>query len=190
MSVLWAACCIRAVVLPDSRTISSGAAAGINDVSRIDSSCKASGFCSLETQPSHYVGPIRSNLELKAALTALAYKNEIILTTESRTDPAAQFVSSFQKAGYGHVLVMTDSEPMCKHLATVFQKLGCGWVPFPSLYDDALSGMFQLVSQYPKLLMGARIIRHGYNVMIMDSGEAITNLQPALHIQCFLCLDK
>lgn len=138
----------------------------------IEPVCRASGYCSLESNPSHYIGPVRSNLELKAALTALAFKKEIILTTESRLDPAAQFVSNFQKAGYGHLLVMTDSDAVCKHLAPVFEQLGCGWCPAPALYDEALSGMFPLNSQYPKLFMGARIIRHGYNVMMVDSGEA------------------
>lgn len=135
--------------------------------------CRASGYCSLEVQSSLYVGPLRSNLELKAALRALAFRREIILTTENRIDPAAQFISQFQNAGYGHALMMTDSEQLCKHLATLFRQLGCGWSPIPSLYDEALSFMFRLESQYPKLFMAARIIRHGYNVMITDSGKAM-----------------
>lgn len=132
--------------------------------------CRQSGMCSLESQPSHYIGPLQTNLELKVALKALAYKNEIIMTTESRAEVGAQYFSNFQRAGYGHILMMTEFEPLCRHLATVFTKLGCGWYPEPTLRDEELSRMFHLNSQYPKLMLGARIIRHGYNVMIMDSG--------------------
>lgn len=39
--------------------------------------CHASGYCSLDEQPSHYIGPLRSNLQLRAALTALAYKKVV-----------------------------------------------------------------------------------------------------------------
>ncbi|MEW5300367.1 MAG: hypothetical protein WDW36_003303 [Sanguina aurantia] len=132
-------------------------------------------MCSLESQPSHYIGPLQTNLELKAALQALAYKKEIIMTTESRAEVGAQYFSNFQRAGYGHILMMTEFEPLCRHLATVFTKLGCGWYPEPTLRDPALSKMFHLNSQYPKLMLGARIIRHGYNVMIMDSDTIIAN---------------
>lgn len=162
-----------AVDIPTRVKITGGLTAGTHSMVDIDTACKASGYCSLETSPSHYVGPLRSNLELKAALRGLGFKKEIILTSESRMDPAAQFFASFQRAGYGHVLMMTESELMCSHLASVFLKIGCGWNPAPSLYDDKLSNMFPLKSQYPKLFMGARIIRHGYNVMIVDSGKAV-----------------
>lgn len=134
--------------------------------------CKAGGYCSLGLQPSHYVGPISSNLELKAALLALHFRKEIILTSETRADPAAQFLASYQKAGYGHVLMMTDSEPLCRHLSTVFSQLGCGWYIAPTGYDPMVSSVFNLEStRYPKMFLGARIIRHGYNVLITDSGE-------------------
>lgn len=36
--------------------------------------CKKSGFCSLGLQPSHYIGPLQSNVDLKAALEALAFR--------------------------------------------------------------------------------------------------------------------
>lgn len=137
--------------------------------------CKASGYCSLETQKSYFIGSIRSNNELKAALSALAFKNEMILTAESRTDPAAQFLSNFQKAGYGHVLLVSQTETLCNHMATVFTKLGCGWCKDPSLYNVELSKMFKSTkSMYTKYFIGARIIRLGYNVMIIDSGEVHT----------------
>lgn len=144
--------------------------------------CKASGYCSLELQGGHYVGPLRSNLELKAALSALAFRNEIILTSESRIDSAAQFVSNFQTAGYGHALILTDSVRMCHHLTTLFDKIGCGWCPEPTLYDEGLSKMFDLYSQYPKVWMGARMIRQGYNVMVIDTGESLY-----LVVQHMLC---
>lgn len=93
------------------------------------------------------------------------------MTTDSRVESAAQFLSSFQKAGYGHVLVMMEFEPSCSRLATAFQKLGCGWCTPPAFRDKYLSSIFPFNSQYPKLFLGARIIRMGYNVMITDSGE-------------------
>ena len=63
--------------------------------------CDASGYCSLSLQPSHYVGPIEINRDLRQALQALAFRNEIIIAIENRPDYAAQFIANFQKAGCG-----------------------------------------------------------------------------------------
>lgn len=58
--------------------------------------CETSGMCSLELNPSHYYGPVGSNIELKQALRVLAFKNEIIVMMEFRAASAAQFLSNFQ----------------------------------------------------------------------------------------------
>lgn len=139
--------------------------------------CWTSGYCSLKLNPSHFIGPLSSNIELKAALSSLAYKNEIILMMEFRADSAAQFLANFRKAGYGHILVLTNAEGVCRHLERVFAHLGCGWFPTPVFVNNAeLSEMFTLergVLQvlYIKQWFGLRIIRMGYNVMMIDSGE-------------------
>lgn len=138
--------------------------------------CSASEYCSLRAAPSQFIGPVGNNLELKSAVSALAYKNEIIIVLEFRVDPAAQFLASYQAAGYGHVMVLTDSEHLCRSLETVFSQLGCGWYPTPVFpQDPELSSMFSNTGLgqklYLKLWFAARIIRMGYNILMADSGK-------------------
>lgn len=67
----------------------------INDV-LMPHACAMSGMCSLHQNNSYFVGPVRSNTQLRFALTTLAYKNEIIIALEFRAASAVQFLISFQ----------------------------------------------------------------------------------------------
>lgn len=74
------------------------------------------------------------------------------------------------------MLVLTDSEILCTHLMKVFFQLGCGWYGNSAFLDPVISNMFErssiLQAMYMKQWYGARIVRMGYNVMLIDSGTS------------------
>ena len=131
--------------------------------------CEASGYCSLTLQPSKYIGSIQTNKQLKLALTTLAFKNEVIITMETRPDAATQIIANLQHAGYGHTLLIARNIRLCLRIAQIFPQYGCGWYDHP--LDQRLAAVGKDLNMYFKFLAGVRAVRMGYNVMLLDSGD-------------------
>jgi hypothetical protein len=65
---------------------------------------------------------------LRAALQARSFKNNIIISVDSRVEITATFLHRMHQEGYGQLLLVGPSEAYCQGLVQLFGDLvGCGW---------------------------------------------------------------
>eukprot|EP00198_Chlamydomonas_reinhardtii_P005531 XP_001694867.1 predicted protein [Chlamydomonas reinhardtii] len=88
---------------------------------------KDTGSCSLQkTLP--FVGPISTWDDVRAMLKARSHNSEIIITTETRIDQAAQWSWRQLRMGYAHTVVIMRGEHSCKALRAILGAYtGCVW---------------------------------------------------------------
>jgi hypothetical protein len=73
----------------------------------------AGGYCSIGVvEP--YFGDVTSHEALAAAVKSVSFRNEIILMAETCMTHIGDVRSDLEAAGYGHVLILSDSEHTCK----------------------------------------------------------------------------
>ena len=66
--------------------------------------CVRSNYACSRGKVKSWIGPLESVKDMKAALSSLAYKKEIIISEETRLDYAAAWVHRVQQAGFDHVV--------------------------------------------------------------------------------------
>ncbi|KAG2499408.1 hypothetical protein HYH03_002982 [Edaphochlamys debaryana] len=133
-----------------------------------------------------YLGPLDTAAQLRAALSATAYRNELIVFSDTRIADAAQALSRLRGGGgggYGHVLCVMPEPGDCSRLDRALTPwapqqgpLSCGTYatrdesgePYPSgfRYLARPSGM---VAWWRKWFTVARSVALGYGVLAVDS---------------------
>lgn len=131
--------------------------------------CERSGYCSLGRVGPHYVGEADSTQGLRAALTAAAFKREVIMITIGDTSDVLGFNLLVQlwRLGIAHVILLGRDAASCERLQTAgYRNVTCVWSRaqwFPR-------------SQYVttdiwsrRVLLAARIVWHGFNLWNLDA---------------------
>ncbi|GFR51786.1 hypothetical protein Agub_g14243 [Astrephomene gubernaculifera] len=178
----------------------------LTDAARV---CERSGYCSIG-KTSGYIGPLDTVAQLKDALAATAFKQELIVFTETRVHDAAQFLYRFRSAGYDHVLTVMEEMSQCQQLRAVFQSgmseggpISCGTyattdssgVSYPSKFEY-LGRPVGLTAWWRKWFTVGRALALGYNVISADTDVLVLDdwywraKQPPLSQYNMLCQNE
>ncbi|KAG2486453.1 hypothetical protein HYH03_014900 [Edaphochlamys debaryana] len=131
-------------------------------------------YCTISEAVS-YVGPIDKTSELQSALNNIAVKKELIIAHHGAYDHVYQFLHRWQRFGYGHIMMVFPDRKLCDRLQPHFTTLGCAWYEDHAAVGWVIEQKGPCRGCYDKWLAhytGARVVRHGYSTMVMDTDTA------------------
>lgn len=132
--------------------------------------CELSGYCSVGRVRT-WSGDISTNAALREMLEAVSYKKEIIITALNTpvgvwAEMAINLVKSAEALGLAHFVLQGVSEEVCAGLPPAFQHISCVWDSRPGADGSGVTRM--AVFWAKRWETTARMLRMGYNVLIVD----------------------
>ncbi|KAG1659334.1 hypothetical protein FOA52_008388 [Chlamydomonas sp. UWO 241] len=139
--------------------------------------CEAIKLCSAGQMTGPYVGEIDTDAGLVKALERRSFSKEVILLLGSAGTmllPLLQTIKDFESHGYAHILILAKDAATCATIAGHVPDVGCADSTASlgvSAAAAAAAGQSsaKLDLFHTKWSVAARAVRHGYNVLLLDT---------------------